>query len=247
MDQIHICRDFGDKDWEVLRKRLGLGVQTNERDWQHAIDVFHRRMQERFFLCIKALEEDVKTKRVTPLNGADADRALSQGIVITTGFAIMALCCLLIDTLQFFRAGKPPRAQPQGCPRPEKCAGTFPGTGRAFVAFLTECLSFGKDEAKDFTDGVRNGIFHQAETRGWVVKLDEPEGAVLKCEMIRLDGVGSKEVKVYTLNRTVFCTQLRDWYEGYIKRLRDPKEEASLREHFAAGMDHVVEFCRKIR
>ncbi|SRR6266702_318455 len=246
MDQIHICRDFGDEDWNELSKRLKPGAPPNERDWQRAIDVFDRRMRERFLLCIKALE-DIKAKRVTALNGADAVRPLPEEIIITTGFAIMALCCLLIDTLQFFRAGKPPRNQPRGCPRPEKCAGTFPGTGRAFVAFLTQCMSFGENEAKDFTDGMRNGIFHQAETRGWVVKLDEPEGAVLKCEMMRVGAPGGKEVKLYTLNRTVFCDRLRDWYEGYVKRLRDPEEEAGLREHFAAGMDHVAEFCRKIR
>lgn len=230
--QIQICRGFGDRDWEALSKLLvkAEAIQPNERDWQHAVDVFERRMRERFFLCIEELEK-VRTQDYDPIpDEPNPDRPLPEES-ITTGFAIMALCCLLIDTLQFFRAGAPTWTPPEKCPRPEKCANPSLGTGKAFVTFLTECLSFDEKDAKKFYEGIRNGILHQAETRGWVVRRDKPENKVVECVN-----------KPYILNRTRFCTELRNWFNRYVNQLRDPKE-TDLRRYFAAGMKHVVDRC----
>jgi len=78
-------------------------------------------------------------------------------------------------------------------------------------------------------------------------KRDEPKDEVLRCESIKLDQANDKVVKLYILNRTVFCKKLREWYDGYVKRLRDPNdpEATDLRQHFVAGIEHVVEMCRK--
>ena len=230
--QVQICRGFGDRDWEELSKRLERGdaIQPNERDWQRAVSIFERRMRERFFLCIEELEKARTQDYVTIPDEPNPDRHLPEES-LTTGFAIMALCCLLIDTLQFFRAGAPTWTPPEKCPRPEKCANPSPGTGKAFVRFLTECLSFEEKDAKEFYNGIRNGILHQAETRGWVIRRDKPENRVVACE-----------VEPCILNRTLFCNALGTWFKCYVKQLRDPKE-IDLRRHFAAGMKHVVDRC----
>jgi len=246
VDQIYVSRDFGDKDLEGLVERLKPGGEANDQDWQQAITVFDKRMHERFWLCIETLL-DIKTEPLKPLNAANPDRPIPKETLITTGFAIMALRCLLIETLQFFRAGEGPKKPHQSCRTPENCAAAAPSTRQAFISFLTECLSFERPEAKDFNDDVRNGIFHQGETRRWVIKRDEPKDEVLRCESIKPDQANDKVVKLYILNRTVFCKKLREWYDGYVKRLRDPNdlEATDLRQHFVAGIEHVVEMCRK--
>lgn len=49
MDQIHVCRDFGDEDWKKLSERLK--AQPNDRDWKHAIDVFDALKRRYFHRC----------------------------------------------------------------------------------------------------------------------------------------------------------------------------------------------------
>jgi hypothetical protein len=239
--QVQICRGFGDKDWEELSKRLVRGnvIQGNENDWQRAVEIFERRMRERFFSSIDALEK-ISLQRYEVLGDeANPDRPLPDAGLTTPGFAIMALCCPLIDTLQFFRVGEAPLTQPQGCPRPEKCASAHPSTRQAFIAFLKECLSFSPDDAKAFADGIRNGIVHQAETRGWLIWRDGPRNKVV-----------AKEGELFVLNRTLFCNELRKWFDNYLTRLRDSEKSGprdQLRRKFVDGMGHVVRGCRKIK
>jgi len=141
MDQIHVSRDFGDKDLKGLVERLKSGGQVHDQDWQQAITVFDKRMRERFWLCIEA-SLDIKTEPLEPLNGANPDRLLPKETLITTGFAIMALCCLLIDTLQFFYAGEQAREPHQGCPTPQDCAAAAPST-RKIRCIFDEVSVFG--------------------------------------------------------------------------------------------------------
>jgi Leu/Phe-tRNA-protein transferase len=46
--------------------------------------------------------------------------------------------------------------------------------------------------AKEFVNGVRNGILHEAETRKWVIWRDEPKGRIVE-----------KEQDGFALNRTL--------------------------------------------
>lgn len=239
MAQVQICRHFGDKDFEALTKRLiaDSNGPCSEKHWQRAVDVFERRMRERFFLCIEKLERVETWPYVEIPDAPDPDRALPEKVTTTTGFAIMALCCLLIDTLQFFRAGASPSSPPLRCPRPEKCENPKSGTNQAFIDFLTQSLSFDPDVAKDFAKGIRNGIVHNAETRGWVIRLDKPENKIVE-----------HGTRPYSLNRTLFCKALEDWFKNYLDRLRYPSDpnETELRKHFIKGMKHVVDRCRKL-
>jgi hypothetical protein len=146
VDQIYVSRDFGDKDLELLVERLKPCGEANDQDWQQAITVFDKKMRERFWLCIEAWL-DIKTEPLEPLNGANPDRPIPKETLITTGFAIMALTCLLIETLQFFRAGEVPKKPHQSCRTRQTCAAAALSTRQAFISFLTECLSFGTPEA----------------------------------------------------------------------------------------------------
>jgi len=183
-------------------------------------------------LCIEELEKIPIQDYVPIPDEPNPDRPLpKEGL--TTGFAIVALCCLLIDTLQYFRVGAPTWIPPEKCPRPEKCANPSLGTGKAFVRFLTECLAFEENDAKKFYKGIRNGILHQAETRAWVIRRDKPENKIVDCTN-----------SPHVLNRTHFCTELRNWFNRYLDQLRDPKQ-TELRKFFLAGMEHVVDTCRR--
>lgn len=69
-----------------------------------------------------------------------------------SGFSVMALDCLLIETLQQFKKGE--SDTPRGCGE------------KYYVEFLTDTSFneyFSEDMAKKFYKHIRNGILHQTE------------------------------------------------------------------------------------
>jgi hypothetical protein len=104
---------------------------SSEDDWQEAIKIFEDRMRGRFLDLVDMIEH----------------RQFA-------GFTVLAIDCLLIETLQQFREGKPetPRSQ----------------SGDYFIRFLTT-TSFGKhftaNTADMFYRQIRCGILHQAEVK----------------------------------------------------------------------------------
>lgn len=213
MPQVQICRGFGDKDWEELANRLDKGGTTE--DWRRAVDVFERRIRERFLSCISRLEEISLPEYVEIPDTPNSNRKLPPEDSTMPGFAIVALCCSLVETLQLFRS--------EGAQ-----------TNQSFKAFLTDFLDFSPEQAKHFCAGIRNGIIHEAETRGWVIRRDEPKDKVV-------GGVAPP----YVLNRTVFCRKLVNMFEGYLDQLRNPAE-TNLRERFVHRMSRITEKCRKV-
>lgn len=219
----HLCYDFSTTDWEELSQRLG----GDESAWPTAIGVFERRMKERFFSCIDAL---VKADTKPDSNGGSDD-----GNCIP-GFSIMALCCLLIETLQGFRQKCPAPSSPAGpCSFPHgPCIKPSAGTNQQFVEFLRRPSfkqAFGRDKvAKSFVDGIRNGILHEAETRKWVIWRSEPQGQIVG---LHEDG--------YALNRTVFYDAIQEEFKSYLAELRD-SSKSELRKRFREKMDKI---CKK--
>jgi hypothetical protein len=240
-----ICRGFTDDQWRALKKRLisnGV-VQDDEAAWDCAIKVFERRIKERFLSCIEALEQadsraDVEVPICAPADCSTLPEDGNKKIVVP-GFAIMALCCLLIETLQSFRQAPRPPAQAGGpCSYPQgSCIKPQPSGGKLIKEFL-QLASFGGaftdndgEAAKEFVSGIRNGILHEAETRGWVIWRDQPEGRIVE-----------REDKRYRLNRTEFYQALRHEFEAYLGELRDT-QKTDLRKRFIEKMDHIVEKC----
>jgi len=245
LDQIQICRGFGDKQWERLRPHLidpSEQPKSDDGAWEVAIRVFDRRMRERYLSCIDALE---RADSRAPYLGNPADApidgsTLPSEITTTPGFGIMALCCLLIETLQTFREGEPTQSPPGNCPRPEKCAHKVSGTNKAFREFLTREGGAFRPEfsengwASKFVNGIRNGVLHQAETRKWVIWRENPSEKTVE-----------EKNGLFILDRSRFCNKLREEYKSYVNDLRDPRNK-QLRWKFVQGIDGIVDKCRKL-
>jgi hypothetical protein len=80
-------------------------------------------------------------------------------------------------------------------------------------------------------NGVRNGIFHEAETRGWVIQRDRPEGQIL-----------AQKGNRYALNRSEFYKALKTEFDLYLRELRDPANSA-LRSRFVKKMTDIAKEC----
>lgn len=198
-----LCFRFSSTDWENLLQRL----DHDEGAWSEAIGVFERRMNGRFFKCIDAL---VKADTKPDLNSSSSP----PNAHCIPGFSIMALCCLLVETLQGFRTG------------------ASPYTKELFIKFLRR-PAFGAAFAEDkiaecFVNGIRHGILHEAETRKWVIWREAPS----QIAEPREDG--------YALNRTLFYDAVKQEFESYLKELSDPGS-LELRQKFKEKMNHLCE------
>ena len=218
-----LCFGFPKTKWKDLSRKLDDGDQDA---WAEGIGVFERRMRERFFSSIDALF-DADTKPDLP----SADLPNKKHCI--PGFSIMALCCLLIETLQSFREEAPHRSDPTGpCtfPDPGPCIKPPSGSNQQFRAFLCRPAfgtTFDETTANKFIDGIRNGIIHDCETRKWVIWRDEP-----KDKIVATEGDG------FAVNRGLFYAAVELEFESYLQELRDPANRA-LRERFKKKMDDL--------
>jgi hypothetical protein len=219
--------------WLEMQMRLDA---NDEAAWLCVIEVFERRIRERFLSCIDTLIAADSKADVEPITRADCSELPkdTQRIVVP-GFAIMALCCLLIETLQRFREppAKPAKQEPP-CPFPKgACIEPRPTTTEQFQKFL-RLPAFGGEFDDDkigkrFMGGMRSAIFHEAETREWVIWREEPVGKIVE-----------KQSNAYTLNRTEFVRAMNEEFTRYLREVRDPRNTL-LRKNFRAGMNRIVE------
>jgi hypothetical protein len=96
----------------------------------------------------------------------------------------MALCCLLIETLQRFRESPP---------------------AKAFLLRPAFGGIFDDDIADRFISGIRNGILHEAETRKWVIRRIEPAD---KMVMSKEDGFVLNRSLFYAAVKKEFASYL---------------------------------------
>ncbi len=179
------------KDWKEIDF-------SHESGWQKAIDIFEDRIRGRFLDVIDIFE---------CRNGA--------------GFAVLALDCLLIETLQQFREGK--AETPKG------------KSGEYFRLFLNETSfkdHFDNNLANQFYDQIRCGILHQAE-----VKKSSRVQTKVEIPLIEQDGNHG-----ITVNRRKFHEKLALVFQEYVNALRknDPPDQP-LRDNFRKKMDAI---CR---
>lgn len=188
-----------DSDWRNLKLD-----EPESPDWDKAIEIFENRIVERFIIPIDALIE------------FEESRQLSER---RCGFVIMAIDCLLIETLQAFRYGELPSEYD-------------PTKTSLIIKFLIKSPRFNWEDwkARRFCQDFRNGILHQAETK--------------KDSLIRSDGplvTGDINDNGLIINRTKFHEQVKGAFSDYINELRE-ESRTELRSNFRKKMDEV---CRE--
>jgi len=189
-ESMRITPRYTVKDWKALDF-------STEEGWQKAIDIFEDRIRGRFLKPISCIER-----------------------YIYAGFVVLAIDCLLIETLQQFHEG----------------VHTTPGGQYEtfFVRFLTE-TSFGnyfdKEMAEMFYQQIRCGILHQAE-----VKSNSNVSIRKEIPLVKY----TDDRKGLVMNRKLFHQQLVREFEAYIARLRDLSNQ-ELRARFKKKMNYV---CR---
>lgn len=170
-------------------------------DWIRAVAIFRQRILARYVEPADLLIEN------------DSKRKAAQR---RYGFSILALDCLLIETLQSFRDGL---TDSKG--KSKKMFQRFLSRNESFREHFTE------NEAERFFYDFRCGILHQAEVMGpWL-----------------LWSVGSMRGKKSDgtpyLNRTKMHECLKDEIERYCIELKDPAN-ADLRNKFRTKMDFIA-------
>jgi hypothetical protein len=188
-------------DWQELK----LSTSSPGNDWNKAMEMFRKRVG-RFLEPVKAL-----------MDSSDAN------VILFSGFAIMALDCLLIETLQSFRTGRP---------NPVKSFDRL--SKKMIVDFLTQRASFktyfDKLKAELFCDHFRNGILHQGEVKSsGRIRIDSPEMVM-----------PSEDSQSLIVNRWEFHKALIKEIENYITELIEGKD-VELRENFIKKMNEI---CR---
>lgn len=133
-NELYISPKFKIEQYQNIK----LQISSNESSWISAIGIFKDRIEGRYLNLIQKLISDSNTEEV----------------FVSFSFSIMALNCLLIETLQQFYKG------------------TDETKGKnevAYTKFLTSYepfkSEFSKKTAEAFYKDVRCGILHQAQTK----------------------------------------------------------------------------------
>jgi hypothetical protein len=195
-----IAPNVKNTDWQAL----GMTPESTKDAWNEAVAMFRKRV-DRFLEPVNALMSSNDTKTI-----------------LFSGFAIMALDCLLIETLQSFRNGRP---------NPVKANDRL--SSKMIVDFLTQRPLFNtyfdnETKAKLFCDHFRNGILHQGEIKSsGRIRIDT-------LEMI----MPSDDNQSFVVNRWIFHDALVKEVESYINELIDGKDK-ELRRNFIKKMNEI--------
>lgn len=179
---------------------LHLDSRSDERDWNFAIEIFEDRIRGRYLDII--------------------DRIVNNGCLMVDGFSVMALNCLLIETLLQFKNGWD---ETKNSNRDE------------YSKFLKEEFPHvftNKDLALKFYSDIRCGILHSAQTKNGSQLTVNKKYVVAVINTNRGKRIS---VDVVGMSRIV-----KNYYSDYIEKLRNVSNVA-LRDCFFKKMDHL---CR---
>jgi hypothetical protein len=139
-----LASNFTVARYHELRPQL-TGESPSGNAWSEVISAIRRRIDERFLIPVKELSRF-----------DDEDE-----LPYRPGFAIVALDCLLIDTIQSFREGR----VSTGDVSPAHSFKTFLSSHRF--------QDFANRDRSDFFQYVRNAVLHNGETRkDWKIRID---------------------------------------------------------------------------
>ncbi|PTV70218.1 hypothetical protein [Agrobacterium pusense] len=172
-----------------------------QEDWLKAVDVLRDRIHGRFITPAETLIEADKAKKPQ-----------------TFGFAILALDCLVLETIQGFREGVPNHTG-----HSTRLFKGFLSTWRPFI----DCLGVGmvaETKAEEFYKQGRCALHHSGATEKMTVGIRGP--------MIKFDNGN------ITVNRTLFHTELVAEFDRYLVALTNPAS-VDLRKKFLLKMNPI--------
>jgi hypothetical protein len=191
------CVTVGDyKAWEC----------EADRGWSKKPEFIRRRLFERYIDPVKALDlhPDTKSRK--------------------NGFYIMAVSCLLIETLVSFWRGWE-TTEPHKDATGQHIKGR---SGEAFRIFFQEENRFAVFQGTEFYKRIRCGILHQGEaTGGWTIGREGP----------LFDGS-------FGINATQFHNKMAAAIRDYSGTLKNPPPGSSSRDNFGKKMKAVIKNCR---
>jgi len=140
-----------------------------------------------------------------------------------SGFAVLALDCIVLESLWGFMNGKSlPKGQERDVYRNILKGSRFGWTDK---------------QCDDFREFVRNGLMHDAETRkGWRVEKSIPRYSII--DQSKHGG--------YRINRTMFHEALKAAVADWIKELRRG-QDSDLRENMRHRMDQIIKIHNATR
>lgn len=198
---IKISPKYYQKNWNdlVLKTR-------DSPDWDVGIKIFEDRMEGRFLKQIDLLDKNPK-----------------RNIGVFAGFAIMALDCLLIETLEQFYKGKIRTGQGMD----EKAFFDFFQRSPKFKSFFDT-----QAKAAIFYQQIRCGLLHQAQTK-------KKSTIHIRSEKM-LQWVNSNRIRDgIEIQRRLFHKEVCGIYSKYVENLKDRKQ-LNLKRKFKRKMDRIV-------
>ncbi|MDD4735725.1 MAG: hypothetical protein PHP44_06435 [Kiritimatiellae bacterium] len=192
-------------------ENVSISPKYRKRDWQEAV------AEDDWDKMVAIFEDRLRGRFLTPINLISKDRSIGE----FAGFSILALDCLLIETLQQFYCGR------------DKTEGKH---WESFWLFFQNSeffrANFNRRTAETFYSHFRCGILHQAQTKGKsVVRMDQNT-------MIR--PVEDQINKGLIVDRCRFHKALEDEVAAYTDRLRSHGEaNEELRRNFIRKMNFI--------
>lgn len=187
-EALRISPKYSSEHWLALS-------EANEQDWAQAVDIVRDRLSGRFLRF--------------------ADECLNDPY---SGFVVLALDCLLAETIEQFKSG------------------ATSGAGKSHQ-YITRFLSstrfqpyFDNNARTHFFEDIRCGLLHQAEAKEmWLVR----RGCSAMLQQVG-DGRG------YIIDVKQFHGAVRGTFEDYLEQLLEPPK-TKLRANLWKKMDHI---CR---
>jgi hypothetical protein len=223
---IKISPTFFQKDWTDLDLS-----KNNMENWNKAIEIFRDRIEGRYFKQIEVLDQN-------------ADRTIG----LFSGFAIMSLTCLLIETIEQFWTGNIETSRKRQTGKKGNCLARILSSSKNEVS--NDALAFfsffqRSDQLKSFFDTaekanvfytkIRCGLLHQGQTKG--KSLIHIRGA---CPMLMW--VDENEISQgLIIQRRSFVKEVRVVFEKYISELENPNNLNFRRQTLEKKMKYIVQ------
>jgi hypothetical protein len=218
MDQLREIKlgpSFTTETWARIRAKLD--SHTYDQNWEEAISGIQGRFTERFIKPADAIRQ--------------LDQADASGFPEGRGFAIVALDCLLLESLHGYKTGQRTK--------------NSSATKAAFKTILTTYDQFAgaftsEAVAETFARAVRNGLLHDGETRdGWIIWQGDIGGPIVEPR--------TDQTKV--LYRDAFHAAVIAAVGEYFQKLRSTSSSdgPTLRRTFIQRVDKLCEDSRPKR